>query len=385
VADPSIVFYISGHGFGHASREIEVLNRLEPALRATGAGELIVLRTAADPWLLDRALRVPVERMPADIDTGIVQIDSLRLDEAATFRTAHAFYRDFDARARSEADLLRALGARLVVSDIAPLAFEAAHRARVPSLGISNFTWDWIYEGYPEHAPNAGMVISTIRVAYRKATLALRLPLHGGFATFPAIEDIPFIARHATHAPGTVREALGIPPDKPAVLASFGAYGVDSLSSRPPDCLPAWSVVVSDRTSSHRTEDAGASTAGGFVHVHEDALYAQGFGYEDLVNAVDVVLTKPGYGIVSECIANDTAIVYTSRGRFAEYDVFVREMPAFLRCAYISHDDLAGGRWRAALEAVMSQPKRPAVRTDGADVAVARIIEMLARAREARL
>ena len=379
----AIVFYISGHGFGHASREVEVINQLQPVLGASGSSHDIVVRTAADPWLLDRTLRVPAERMPAQVDTGIVQLDSLQLDEAATFREAREFYGAFDARAREEADLLRALRARLVVSDIAPLGFEAAHRAKIPSLGVSNFTWDWIYEGYPAHAPHAGMIISTIRVAYRKATRALRLPLHGGFETFPVIEDIPFIARHASHGRDEVRQALGIPLDKPAVLASFGAYGVSELSTAPPDCLPDWSVVVSDRTM-HQHQHSAPSTEHGahstehtaLVHVHEDAIYERGLRYEDVVAAVDVVLTKPGYGIVSECVANETAIVYTSRGRFPEYDVFVEEMPRYLRCAFISPEDLKAGRWRASLEDARSQPQPPRVPTDGADVAVARIVEM---------
>ncbi len=370
----TIVFYISGHGFGHASREAEVINQLEPVLRASGSRSTIVVRTAADPWLLDRTLRVPVERMPAVVDTGIAQLDSLHLDEEATFRAAREFYGAFETRAREEADLLRALEARLIVSDIAPLGFEAAHRATIPSLGIGNFTWDWIYEGYPDHAPRAGMVISTIRVASRKATRALRLPLHGGFETFPVVEDIPFIARHAARGRDDVRRLLGIPLDKPAVLASFGAYGVSELSASPPDCLPDWSVVVSDRTLHARAARTGTA---GLVHVHEDGLYEQGLRYEDLVAAVDVVLTKPGYGIVSECVANGTAMVYTSRGRFAEYDVFVRDMPMYLRCAFLSQDDLTAGRWRAALDAALSQPTPPRVRTDGADIAVARIMEHL--------
>ncbi len=370
----AIVFYISGHGFGHVTREVEVINQLEPVLRASGSASTIVLRTAADPWLLDRTLRVPAERMPAVVDTGIVQVDSLHLDEDATFQAARDFYASFETRAREEADLLRALKARMVVSDIAPLAFEAAHRAKIPSLGIGNFSWDWIYEGYPEHAAHAGMVISTIRVACRKATRLLRLPLHGGFETFPVIEDIPFIARHAVHARDDVRRALGIPLDKPAVLASFGAYGVSQLAAAPPDCLPAWSVVVSDRTM----QEGASSTAepSGLTHIHEDRLYEQGFRYEDLVGAVDVVLTKPGYGIVSECVANDTALVYTSRGRFPEYDIFVRDMPSYLRCAFISQDDLQAGRWRHALDTALPQPAPPRARTDGAEIAVARIMEM---------
>jgi hypothetical protein len=32
---------------------------------------------------------------------------------------------------------------------------------------------------------------------------------------------------------------------------------------------------------------------------------------------------------------NGAAILYTSRGRFAEYDVLVAEMPRYLRCGYL--------------------------------------------------
>ena len=61
-------------------------------------------------------------------------------------------------------------------------------------------------------------------------------------------------------------------------------------------------------------------------------MYDAGLRYEDLVGAVDVVITKPGYGIISDCVANGTAMLYTPRGRFAEYEVMVREMPRLLRC-----------------------------------------------------
>ncbi len=81
--------------------------------------------------------------------------------------------------------------------------------------------------------------------------------------------------------------------------------------------------------------------------------------YEDVVAAVDIVITKPGYGIISECIANDTALLYTSRGHFVEYDVLVREMPRWLRCGFISNEDLLGGRWQDSLDRLLAQPNPP--------------------------
>ncbi len=111
------------------------------------------------------------------------------------------------------------------------------------------------------------------------------------------------------------------------------------------------------------------------LHISEQELYGRGLRYEDLVRAADVVATKPGYGIISEAIANHTALLYTSRGHFAEYDVLVREMPKYLRAEFIEQHDLLSGNWRAALKRLLDKPAPP-VNPDlnGAEVAAAEIL-----------
>jgi L-arabinokinase len=99
------------------------------------------------------------------------------------------------------------------------------------------------------------------------------------------------------------------------------------------------------------------------------------------VHACDVVVTKPGYGIISESLANGAAVVFTSRGRFAEYPVIVDAMPRFLRCSYVDHEDLFAGRWLRALEAAVTAPEPPEhPATNGADV----IADMIAARIESR-
>jgi hypothetical protein len=100
--------------------------------------------------------------------------------------------------------------------------------------------------------------------------------------------------------------------------------------------------------------------------------------YEDLLGACDAVMTKPGYGTVAECIANDTPMVYTSRGRFVEYPCLVKGIEAHLPNAFISHEDLYAGRWGAALEAVLGQ-RRPHARPDvtGAAAAAQALLDAL--------
>jgi hypothetical protein len=87
------------------------------------------------------------------------------------------------------------------------------------------------------------------------------------------------------------------------------------------------------------------------------------------------VVTKPGYGIIAECIANDAAVLYTDRGRFAEYDVLVEAMPRYLRARFMPREDLFRGRWRDHLDAVVAQPSPPErPRTDGAQVAASYLL-----------
>jgi hypothetical protein len=362
----AVFFYISGHGFGHASRQIEIIK----AFGRRCPGVDIVIRTTAPAWLFEKTADVPHALISTDIDTGVVQIDSLHLDERATLARAAEFYADLPARARDEAELLRARDARFVLSDAPPLACAGAALASVPSVVVSNFTWDWIYEAY-DGVGRADGVLERIRNAYRQSSGAWRLPMHGGFATFESIVDVPFVARHARHDRTHVRQTLGLPHGKALALTSFGGYGVrESYLSRL-DCLRECEVIV---TVGVNTETTWEPPPG--VHlVRESRLYAAGLRYEDLVSAVEVVVTKPGYGIIAECVANGTAILYTDRGHFVEYDVLVREMPRFLRCEFIDHDALFAGRWREPLRRLLDAapaPERP--ETNGADV-VANMIE----------
>jgi hypothetical protein len=336
----SLAFYVSGHGYGHASRSIELINALidrRPGLR-------LIVRTQAPPWLFRRTAHPGVELSPVETDTGVVQIDSLRLDAAETIHRAREFMAFFDQRVDAEVKFLRAHDVALVIADLPPLGIAAAHAVGLPAIAYGNFTWDWIYAGYA----GGDIVARSIGGVYARTTLALRLPMWGGFETMTNVRDIPFAARHSKKDPDDTRRALGIPLHERVVLASFGGFGVKGASK---PAVPGYHALWPG-------------------DVDEDAMYDKGYRYEDLVRAVDIVVTKPGYGIISECIANDTAMLYTSRGDFREYPVLVREMPKYLRCEYIEQQDLLAGNWKPALDRLIAKQRPPVVpQTNGADVA----------------
>lgn len=367
-----VIVYISGHGFGHAARTLEVIH----ALRRRAPGLPVVVRTAVPTWFFQGATREPLDILQVDTDVGLAQVDSLTIDERETVRRAVRFYESFNQRVTTEASWLSAIGARVVVSDVPPLASAAAARAQLPSFVVANFTWDWIYRGLDRFDGDAPGVLPIIEEAYASTTCALRLPLHGGFQPMQSVvRDIPFIARRSRRGRDDVRRALGLASDRPVVLGSFGGHGVR---------MPYAKALAGGRLQLLLT-DFEVETSGDArpesAHLRclsPQDLTTHDLRYEDLVAAADVVVSKPGYGIVSECIANRTALLYTSRGRMIEYDVFVEEMPRFLRCRYISQHELLAGHWADAVDDLLDQPvptTTPMV--NGAEVAA----ELILRAR----
>jgi hypothetical protein len=334
---------------------------LAVAVRSTAPARLFTLNAGVTPDA------VFVTRC----DTGIVQLDSLRLDEAESLRQAEEFHATLDERAATEATFLHQHQTSVVVGDIPPLAFSAAVAARVPSVAIGNFTWDWIYEWYPTHSEK---LIETIRRAQKTVSVALRLPGSDGFAGMEAVlRDMPFIARKSERDPEDVKRKLNLPLDRPLVVLSFGGYGLAGLNSNALADMREYAIATTDFPSGNAIRPAD-----GLIYVAEQALVDQGLRYPDLVRAADVVITKPGYGIITECIANDTAMLYTSRGRFREYDLLVQEMSKYIRAQFIEQEDLLEGRWTAALERLLASPRQvstPAL--NGADVAADAILEFL--------
>ena len=364
----TLAWFISGHGFGHASRDVEVLN----ALQARRPDLRVILRSAVSPELLRRTMRFPYELRAGETDTGVIQSSSVAHDDDATLEAAIAFHAGLDAKAEAEAAALAGDDVTLVVGDIPPLAFETAARLGVPSIAVANFTWDWIYETHPGFSTRGASTLEIIRRAYRRATRALELPFAAGFEIFDRVERVPLVARRPTRGREDTRAHFGIPADRPAILLSFGGYGLPLLDLSTIDCLDEWTVITTDRISQAQAGRPPRNV----VFVVEDQFLTGGFRYEDLVGAVDVVMTKPGYGILSECMATGTAVLYTSRGTFREYPILVDALERYTRSRFIDQHDLFAGRWRASLTALLRQPlPRETMAVDGADV-IARIIDV---------
>ena len=361
----TVALAVSGHGFGHAVRCAEIARAL------LERGARVKIRTDAPSWLFPPAAEY-LARPGWPLDVGVAQHDGLDLDVDETRRRWHAFARAFDARAQAEAALLGDHAVDVVLGDIPPLAFAAAARAGLPAVALGNFSWDWIYAAWPDF----DQVIDVVRAAYAHADVLYRLPFHSTtadtFAAFGSIKDVPLIARRAVRSRCEVRAEMGLAGQARVVLLSFGGFAAHGLDI---PALGAWTdytFVVTPPVALNAAE----------LPANVVALDHSPADYVSLLAACDVVVTKPGYGIVADSLANRVAVLFTERGPFREYDVLAEQLPRLGHAQYIPRDELLAGHLGPRLDALLGAD---AVWTDlpinGAEVVAARVSELHATAR----
>tara|TARA_B100000029_G_scaffold480311_1_gene528234 strand:- start:4939 stop:6075 length:1137 start_codon:yes stop_codon:yes gene_type:complete len=366
---PVVVFYISGHGFGHASRQIEIIRKLQRLRNDLH----IIIKTPTPRWFFDIARLANYSFKTVETDTGVVQPNSLQVDVVQSIRKCDSFHRTLEQRAASEAAELKGLNVRLIVGDIPPLAFRVGTKASIPTVAISNFTWDWIYSNYADTTACAPELVNTLSNAYSSATMAWRFPLHAGFHSCRHVVDVPLVARRSTKDPRKLREYFKLPHDSQIALFSFGRYGVPNIDW---NCVREISNYHFVFTSGDRLDLL--PNAQTFTTLDEAALSINDLDYADVMAAVDVVITKPGFGMIAECAANDTAMLYTDRHDFPEDAILIAGMPTMIRAARISNADLLTGNWRSHLDSLLTakRPESPC-QVNGAEVIGERLAKLI--------
>ena len=357
----AVAYYISGHGFGHAVRSAQVIRSLRHA-----RPELAFhIRTAAPRWLL-QDLDFPISYQSCSFDVGIVQKDSLLMDLGATLQTCAELHRTIPRLVREETVFLKREKIRLILGDIPPLCFEIAARASLPSIAIGNFAWDWIYRAYLQEFPSFLQLIEEMEGFYRQATLALHVPPACPLEVFPNIKKIPLITRRSGLDKSQARLRFGLPADATVVLLTFGGFGLERL---PLEKLERLGEIFFVATGPN------PGTTKNLVVLPEPIPH-----YEDLIRAADVVVSKPGYGIVADVIAHQVPLLYTSRDDFPEYPYLVEAIDSWATSQLIPQEELLTANLQPYLKRLLEKERHwPAVALNGAEVAAESILGLVDR------
>jgi len=180
---------------------------------------------------------------------------------------------------------------------------------------------------------------------------------------FRKIEDIPLVTRSSKKGKTQIRRALDLPPDRKIGLIVFSRLDLQEGAIQKIGQLSSDYLFLIKHPLDWKSPV--------FKRVEQE-----GISFADLICAADFVITKPGYGIVADCLSHDTPMIYSDRGEFPEYPILVEGIKNYLSCCYMPNKNLYSGHWRSYLEGLSRQPLRQSrLRTDGAQVAAKRILE----------
>lgn len=365
---PGLAFYVSGHGFGHATRCVALLR----ALRARAPELPLHVRSQAPHWIFtERDARV--ETSAAAVDPGVIQSSGLDLDLEATLAAHQAFLAGWDAAVEREAAFLRELRPALVVGDVPPLAFAAAARAALPAVAIANFSWEWIFSVWAREDPRWRPMAERYGAAYAPAEQAFRLPLHSSedFSCFGRVTDTGLLVNRSRRSREACRTALGGAPDDPRrwVLVSFGGFGPSAFRGAADPGLSGTLFVGLE-------PGAPRGFPGEWILLERPSPIA----HEDLMQACDAVLGKAGYGTIAEALAHDTRFLYLPRENFPEVPVLEAALEAFGAARPMTREAFESGRWGEALDALFRLPPRHCgLATDGAEQISAALLARIGR------
>lgn len=277
--------------------------------------------------------------LPADIEYGesdfeprvIERETGVVIDAEETLAGVKNFLNSWDDVVKREVTFVRENGVGLIVSDIPAIAGDIAFEAGAPCVGISNFTWDWIFEPY------ASGYLKRFEQGYSRMEVLFRLPFHqpNRLHWFQSIVDVPLIARKSSIGDLSDRS------QRKRVLLGSRAQISDEALDRAREASPEFEFVT----------------------------IADGMNFTDTLASCDVIIAKLGYSMVAECIAAQKPLLYPPRENFREESILQQHVSRHIPALPIPLHDFYEGDWRSYLLKLLALPRvQSDIRTDGAEV-----------------
>ena len=297
----TIAFFITPHGFGHASRATGLMQAIAHQIPES---EFIVFSTIPD-WFFQEA-RLQVKTIPLQCDVGFVQKTPFIEDLKTTLEELEKMYPIQPAVLDKITEELHSNQVDLVICDIAAIGILAAKQGGIPSVLIENFTWDWIYKPFTNTYAQFKEFSAYLASIYPQADLRIQ--------TEPLCDRIDDtchitspIARQPFEDRKTIRKRLGITESQKLVLLSMGGIQEEFASAQKLQAYQDYLFIIPNGRERFKR-------AGNLIYLphHSD------FYHPDLIQAADFIIGKAGYSTVAEVFHAGIPFGFISRSRSRE-------------------------------------------------------------------
>lgn len=347
---PRIAYFISPHGFGHATRAAAImaaLQELDPTIRFD-------VFTQVPEWLFRDSLPGGFDYHDVLTDLGMVQQSALAADLDATINRLDALLPFDSTLINTLAKQLRTLGCGLVMCDIAPLGIVVAEAAGVASILVENFTWDWIYQ---PHAKAHRGLRPHIRYLHEVFCAAdYRIQIEPICAVHPAALTTGPVYRKAMGTAAAMRSRLGVPSDAQMVMLTMGGIPGQYPFVQQLMAYPDLVFVIPGGAAERRRQ-------GNVIWLP----HRSEFFHPDLVYAADAVVGKVGYSTVAEVYAAGIPFGYLLREDFREAPALAAYIEQHMPGLKIEQKQFNNGQWLTCLPHLLALPRAMRHGPNGAD------------------
>ena len=351
MSDTKVIFYyVTGHGYGHATRVIGFVNFL------LKKDYIVHIVSSLDPNFFqeninDDNVGENLYCHKRSLDSGAIQIDPLHVDAITSMNN---YYNNIHSKRteliNNEVEYLKAANASLILIDATPLASAAANKANIKSVIISNFTWDFTYQAVLDLLKNQNILSELQLIQFNEMVHQCNLDVNCAnyYIRLPGVTPLPnnyngevifgpLITRKAKKSRQESRLELGISEDLFVVVYSFGGHKRSDQWELHDDMLPPnWICLVLAAENEIFESDR-------FIPLSK-SIYVP-----DIVNCADAVLGKLGYGSISESLSQGIPLIYVPRTDWPEEHYLEALIMKYNGGIKISEADFLKGNWESFL------------------------------------
>ncbi len=323
----------------------------------------LTLRTRVPRSLIRARLTSDIPIVEQASDFGMCMDSSLDVDREKSLQAYRRLHQNWQAAVEEEIRQLRVLQPDLILSNIPYLTLAAAQRLAVPALAYCSLNWADIVKYYFGELPDfRDEYIPQMYAAYDSARRfvcpapAMDMPdLHN-------VTPVGPVASVGRQRKQEILERFRLAPRSRLVLISAG--GVPT-----PIPVNQWPAL----------QDVIWVCGWSFSSERKDILSIDDFPmpFSDWLASIDAVVTKPGYGMVSETVCHGKPALYVRRGDWAEEPFLIDWWRKHGNVLEIDRDTFFRGNFHPQLQTLWALPPRPAVEPSGISQTVEIINEFL--------
>lgn len=289
-----IVYYITDHGMGHATRAVALIRVLLPQF------EIIIRNSNCVDFFKKSLNSVVIYSSQTDVGPKI-RPDGISLDKEHSIPILSDWIHSIEKKASLENEFLQKTRPDIIISDISAMPFLAAKKSKILSIAISNFSWLDVLSFLTDDE------LEILEQCYSYADFAIKLPFGTKMNHFSNKKETGLVSRNLTQTKEKTRELLGL---KHTDLVITFALGNSNRKINLDFADDIKIISLGENTIENK----------GIINLNS---WIEG---QDIMASSDLVICKCGYGVISECLSNGVPFYYIVDDEHLEQKAMTNEL-----------------------------------------------------------